>query len=58
LKSNWFSPSTRIIEGSSVTLTFGLLFITSATTWPTWLFISVTPAMFEEVGSDLNSVMP
>jgi hypothetical protein len=32
--------------------------ITSATTWPTWLFMSVTPAMFEAVLSIPNLVMP
>ena len=34
-------------------VTFGFLPMTWATTAPTWLFIRVTPAMFEAVWSDL-----
>src|SRR6185369_16163580 len=50
------SASTRIIEGSGMTRTLGLVFMTSATTLPTWLFISVNPHMFEAVLSDLKVV--
>src|SRR5215208_3576719 len=53
-KSNWPVPSTRIIDGSSSTVTLSCLRITSATTWPTWLFMSVTPARLEDVRSDLK----
>jgi hypothetical protein len=51
-----FIASTRIIEGSGVTVTFGLSRITSATTTPTWLFISVKPHMLEAVLLDLNGL--
>src|ERR1700754_1420969 len=44
----------RIIEGSASTLMPGLPSITSATTWPTWLFINVTPARLDEVWSALK----
>src|SRR5215217_5480682 len=53
-KSNWPVPSTRIIDGSSSTVTLSCLRMTSATVCPTWLFISVTPARLEDVRSVLN----
>jgi len=53
-----FIPSMRIIDGSSVTVTPGFPRITLATTYPTWLFMSVTPAMFVEVRFSGNWVMP
>ena len=37
-----------------VTVTFGLVAMTSATTSPTWLFISVKPHLPDAVLSDLN----
>ena len=37
-------------------VTPSLLLITSATTAPTWLFIRVTPHLFEGVLSDLNAL--
>ena len=39
-----------------MTVTPGLLFIASATTAPTWLFIRVTPHLFDAVLSDLNGL--
>ena len=37
-------------------MTPSLWLITSATTAPTWLFIKVTPHLFEAVLSDLNAL--
>ena len=51
------SASTRIIDGSGVTLTLGLVLITSATTTPTWLFISVKPHMLDAVLSTLERAL-
>ena len=45
--------STRIIEGRWVMVTLSWLSMTSATTSPTWSFISVTPHLSEAVLSDL-----
>src|SRR5947209_6751508 len=47
------TASTRIIEGSGITVTPSWVLMTSATTRPTWLFIRVTPHLFDEVLSDL-----
>ena len=51
-----FLASTRIIDGSGVIVTFSFVPITSATTAPTWLFISVKPHMFDAVLSTLNGL--
>src|SRR6202021_13407 len=44
------------MDGSGVTVTFGLVAITSATISPTWLFMSVTPHMLDAVLLDLNGL--
>src|SRR5918998_4771984 len=48
--------STRIIEGSGVTVTLSLVAITCAIRAPTWLFISVKPHMLEAVLLVLNGL--
>src|SRR5580704_11592003 len=48
--------STRIMDGSHITVTLGLVAITCATISPTWLFISVTPHLLDGVLSDLNGL--
>ena len=50
-------PSTRIIEGYSVSSTPSLSPMTSATTWPFWLFIRVTPHMLENSVADPNCML-
>jgi hypothetical protein len=44
------------MDGSHVTVTFGLVAITAATISPTWLFISVKPHLLDGVLSDLNGL--
>src|SRR5260370_23153472 len=50
------TASTRIIDGSGVTVTFGLVLMTWAITAPTWLFMSVKPHLLDAVLSDLNGL--
>src|SRR5689334_23427354 len=50
------TASTRIIDGSGVTVTLSLVSMTCAITAPTWLFMSVKPHLFDAVLSDLNGL--
>src|SRR5690348_9243551 len=52
------TQSTRIMDGRYVTVTLSCRFMTSATTTPTWLFISVTPALPDAVLSALYALSP
>src|SRR5579863_5192457 len=44
------------MDGSHITVTFGLVAITWATISPTWLFIRVKPHLLDGVLSDLNGL--
>src|SRR5215471_2835964 len=50
------TASTRIMDGSGVTVTLGLVAMTWAITAPTWLFMSVNPHLLDAVLSDLNGL--